>query len=173
MAEKLKYHTDTSIQSLYSVLGSSTFDRDWSLESSWIWHNKFSTPGFVSFFCAGPFKFCQIGWGPSVESRSQVRSEMFNWVQVRALAGPLKDIHIVVPKPLPCFLGCVLLVIELLEGEPSALCEVSQPWPVPQSLLPKNTHAAWCCHHHASPLEWYWAGYKRLPQDMTLRIEAK
>ena len=49
---------------------------------------------------------------------------MFDWVQVRALAGPLKDIHRVVPKPLLCFLGCVLRVVVLLEDEPSPQSEV-------------------------------------------------
>ena len=38
---------------------------------------------------------------------------------VWALAGPLKDIQRLVPKPLLRCLGCVLRVIVLLEGEPS------------------------------------------------------
>ena len=45
--------------------------------------------------------------------------EMFDWVQVQALAGTLKDIQRRVPKPLLHCLGCVLRVIVLLEGEPS------------------------------------------------------
>ena len=49
---------------------------------------------------------------------------MFNRVQVRALAGPLKDIQRLVPKPLLHCLGCVLRVIVLLEGEPSSQSEV-------------------------------------------------
>ena len=49
---------------------------------------------------------------------------MFDWVQARALAGPLKDIHRVVPKPLLHCLGCVLRVVVLLEGEPLAQSEV-------------------------------------------------
>ena len=49
---------------------------------------------------------------------------MFYWVQVRALAGPLKDIQRRVPKPLLHCLGCVLWVIVLLEGEPSPHPEV-------------------------------------------------
>ena len=44
---------------------------------------------------------------------------MFDRVQVRALAGPLKDIQRRVPKPVLRCLGCVLRVIVLLEGEPS------------------------------------------------------
>ena len=38
--------------------------------------------------------------------------------QVRALAGPLKDIQRRVPKPLLRCLGCLLTVVVLLEGEP-------------------------------------------------------
>ena len=48
---------------------------------------------------------------------------MFDWVQVQALAGPLKDIQRLVPKPLLRCLGCVLRVIVLLEGEPSPQSE--------------------------------------------------
>ena len=43
---------------------------------------------------------------------------MFDRVQVQALAGPLKDIQRLVPKPLLCCLGCVVRVVVLLEGEP-------------------------------------------------------
>ena len=42
---------------------------------------------------------------------------MFDWVQVRALAGPLKDIQRLVPKPPLHYLGCELRVVVLLEGE--------------------------------------------------------
>ena len=49
---------------------------------------------------------------------------MFDRVQVRALAGPLKDIQRIVPKPLLRCLGCVLMVVVLLEGEPSPWSEV-------------------------------------------------
>ena len=37
----------------------------------------------------------------------------------KSVAGQLKDIQILVPKPLLCCLGCVLRVVILLEGEPS------------------------------------------------------
>ena len=43
---------------------------------------------------------------------------MFDRVQVRALAGTLKDIQRLVPKPLLRCLGFVLRVVVLLEGEP-------------------------------------------------------
>ena len=49
---------------------------------------------------------------------------MLDQVQVRAQAGPLKDIHRLVPKPLRRCLGCVLMVVVLLEGEPSPQSEV-------------------------------------------------
>ena len=54
----------------------------------------------------------------------QVSPEMFDLVQVWALAGPLKDIQRLFPKPLPHCLGCVLRVIVLLESEPSPQFEV-------------------------------------------------
>jgi hypothetical protein len=49
---------------------------------------------------------------------------MFDLVQVRALAGQLKDIQRRVPKPLLRCFGCVLRVVVLLEGEPSPQFEV-------------------------------------------------
>ena len=49
---------------------------------------------------------------------------MFDRVQVRALAGPLKDIQRLVPKPLLRCVGYVLRVVVLLEGEPSPQSEV-------------------------------------------------
>ena len=49
---------------------------------------------------------------------------MFDWVQVLALAGPLKDIQRLAPKPLLHCLDCVLRVIVLLEGKPSPQSEV-------------------------------------------------
>ena len=49
---------------------------------------------------------------------------MLDWVQVQALAGPLKDTHRLDPKPLLCCLGCVLRVIVLLDGEPLPQSEV-------------------------------------------------
>ena len=49
---------------------------------------------------------------------------MFDQGQVRALAGPLKDIQRLIRKPFLRRLGCVLRVIVLLEGEPSPQSEV-------------------------------------------------
>ena len=49
---------------------------------------------------------------------------MFNQVQVRALAGPLKDIQRLVLNPLLRCLGCVLRVIVKLEDESSPQSEV-------------------------------------------------
>ncbi len=89
---KLKYQIYISIQTLYSVLSWSTFGSNYSLESFWVWHNKLCTPGlgdFLTFFFANPLKFSQVGWGPLVDSHFQVSPEVFDWVQVRALAGPL------------------------------------------------------------------------------------
>ena len=49
---------------------------------------------------------------------------MFDQAQVWALAGPLKDIQRLAPKPLLRCLGCALRVVVLLEGEPSPQSEV-------------------------------------------------
>ena len=59
-----------------------------------------------------------------LHSYFQVSPEMFDSVQVRALAGPLKDIQKLVPKPLLRCLGCVFKIVVLLEGEPSPLSVV-------------------------------------------------
>ena len=59
-----------------------------------------------------------------LHSYFHISPEMFDWVQVRALAGSLKDIQRVVPKTLLHCLGCVLRVVVLLEGEPSPQSEV-------------------------------------------------
>ena len=48
---------------------------------------------------------------------------MFDPVQVRALDGRLKDIQ-TCPEPILRCLGCVLRVVDLLEGEPSPQSEV-------------------------------------------------
>ena len=49
----------------------------------------------------------------------QVSPEMFDQVQVRALAGPFKAIQRLFLKLLLYCLGCVLRIGVLLEGEPS------------------------------------------------------
>jgi hypothetical protein len=70
----------TNIQTLYSVLCWSTFGSDYSLESSWVWRYKLGTPvfgEFLPFFSADPLKFCQIGWGASLQF-FQVSPEMFD-----------------------------------------------------------------------------------------------
>ena len=92
---------------------------DYSLNSSWVWRNKLGTPvfgEFLPFFSADPIKLYQNGCGALLHSYFQVSPEMFDRVQARALAGPLKDIQRLVPKPLLRCPGCVLRVVVLLEG---------------------------------------------------------
>ena len=79
------------------------------------------------FFSADPLKLCQVGWRVPLYSYFQVSPEIFVQVQVRPLAGPLKDIQRLVPKPLLRWLGCVLKVVLLLEGEPPGC--VRAIWP--------------------------------------------
>ena len=88
---------------------------DYSLESSWAWHYKIGTPvfgEFLPFFSADHLNLCQVGWGALLHSYFQVSPEI-DWVQVRALAGPLKDIQSLFPKPLLRCLGCVFRVVVL------------------------------------------------------------
>jgi hypothetical protein len=59
-----------------------------------------------------------------LHSYFKVFSEMFDRVKIQILAGPLKDIQRLVPKPLVHCLACVLIVLVLLEGEPSTQSEV-------------------------------------------------
>ena len=73
---------------------------------------------------ADPLKLCQVGWGGLLHSYFQLSPEMFDRVQVWALAGPLKDVHRLGLKPLLRCLGWVLRVVGLLEGEPSPQSEV-------------------------------------------------
>ena len=73
---------------------------------------------------------------------------MFDWVHVRALAGPLKDIKRVVPKLALRCLGCVLGVIALLGVEAlaqsdalSALDQVFIKDIAVLSLNPEQSHS--------------------------------
>ena len=75
-------------------------------------------------FFAYPLYLCQVGWGALLHIYFQVYPEMVDWVQLRALSGPLKGIQRLVLNPLLRCLGCVLRGIVLLEGEASPQSEV-------------------------------------------------
>jgi hypothetical protein len=74
------------------------------------WHNCILE--CLPFFSTDPLKLSQVGWGALLHSYFQVSPEMLDGVQVRALAGQLKDIQRLVLKPLLRCLGCVLRVVE-------------------------------------------------------------
>jgi hypothetical protein len=61
---------------------------------------------FLPFFSADPLKLCQVGWGALLHSYFQVSPEMLDRVQVRALAGPLKDIQRLVPS-----YSCIVIAV--------------------------------------------------------------
>ena len=63
----------------------------------------------------------RLDWERCCTAVFQVSPEMLDRVQVRALAGPLKDFQRLVPKPLQHCLGCMLRAIVLLEGETSEI----------------------------------------------------
>ena len=68
---------------------------------------------------------------------------MFDRVQIRVLAGTLKFIRRLVPKPLlPC-LGCVLRVVVLEEGEPSPQSEVLSAL---KQVFIKDLSVLWSVH---------------------------
>ena len=117
---KLKYHTDMSIQTLYSVLSWSTFSSHYSLDSSWVWCDRLCKPGFgeisAILLCRSSQAVRLNGSGQwTAIVRSLQRCEIA--FKSEALAGPLKDIYRVFPKPLLRCLGCVLRVIVLLESK--------------------------------------------------------
>ena len=196
--EKLKYPIVISIQTIYSVLSWSTFGSDYNLEPSWVWRNKLFTPGFgdvLPFFSADPLKFRHDGWRPSVDRHFEISPEMLDCLQARALAGPLKEIHRVVPKPLLHCLGCVLRVIVLLEGKPSAQSERRSwalwtrfslrislyfaPFSFPSSLDQSPSPCCWkkpSQHDAATTMLHCWNGIGQAMRDawfMKLWIEAK
>ena len=86
----------------------STVDRNYSLESSWVWRYKQGTPvcwEFLQIFSAYPLKVCQVGWGALLHHYFHVSPEMFDWVQVHFLA--LKETW--VPKSFSCIVLAVCL----------------------------------------------------------------
>ena len=146
----------------------STFGRDYSLECSWVCCDKFAHLDSAILLCRS--SQAPSGW------KGTVGEQPFSDIQVRALAGSLKDIHRVVTQPLlPC-LCCVLRDVVLLEGRLSAqsndktfIKDIScfAPFSFPSILTcfavpaAEKHPAAWCCHQHASLLVWYWAGDER------------
>ena len=73
---------------------------------------------------------------------------MFDQVQVQALAGLLKDIQRLVPKPLLHCFGCVLRVIVLLKGEPSPQ---SEDLSALDQIFIKDLSVLCCVHHSLDP----------------------
>ena len=177
--KKLKYHIYISIQTLYSVLCWNTFGSDYSHESSWAWHYKLGPPvfgEFLPFFSADPIMLCQVGWGESIQSNFSVSSEMFDRVQVRALAGPFKDIQSLVPKPLVRCLGCVQSEVlspleQIFIKDLSVLCSVDLSLDPEKSLSPCRWKTS--PQHDAATTMLHHRDGTRFPPDVTLGIQAK
>ena len=88
---------------------------------------KIGTPvfgEFLPFVSESPLTLCQVRWGALLHSYFHVSPEIFNRVQVWALAGLPKDIQGLVPNSLLGCLDCVFRVVVLLEGEPLHQSEV-------------------------------------------------
>ena len=96
------------------ILGRCTFGSDYSFKASWERSYELGTlvsGHFCPFLLAYPCKLHQVGWGALVHSHFQLFPQMFNWIQVWAQAGPLKDTHRL------CSLGCVPQVVVMLGGK--------------------------------------------------------
>ena len=121
-----------------------------------------------------------------MHSYFQVSPAMFDWVQVWALALPLKDIQRLVPKPLLRCLGCVVRVFALLEGEPSpqseftgkifikdlsVLCSVHLS--LNPDLSPSPFHRKTSPQHDAAMTMLHRRDGARFSPDVTLGIQAK
>ena len=104
--------------------------------------------------------------GASLNSYFQVSPEMFNRVQVRALAGPLKDIQRLVLKPFLRCLRCVLRVVVLLEGESSPQSEVLNA--LEQVFIKDLSTSA---QHDAATAMVHHSDGARFPPDVTLGIQ--
>ena len=114
-----------SVHILSLILGCCTFGSDYSFKASWERNYELGTlvsGHFCPFLLAYPCKLRQVGWGASMHSHFQLFPQMFNWIQVWALAGPLKDAQ-TFSEATPLF-SCVLRVVVLLEGKPSPQSEV-------------------------------------------------
>ena len=149
-----------SIQPPECILCRSAFGSDYSFESSWVCLYQLCTSvfgEFLTFFLADLLKLCQVGWGVSVNSNLQVFLQILNGFQVWALAGPLKDFHILLLKPFQCCFGFVLGVIVLLECKCSpqskVFCTLKQ-------VLLKDLPKFGCIHcflyHYKSPSLCHW-----------------
>ena len=100
---------------------------------------------------------------------------MLNWVQVRTLTGPLKNINFIIIQPLQCgFCFCASdhwpaeMWISYAVSDSwlrqagfhqKLSCALDHPlfllsWQACQSLLIKSIPITWCCHHHASQKGW-------------------
>ncbi len=166
----------------------------------WVWRYKLCTPGlgdFLPFFFANPLKLGQVGRGPLVDSHFQFSPEMFDRVQVRALAGLWLG-HSRTFTELSLSHSCVILAVCFIV---CGHCHVGrwtlgpvwgpercgtgfhwgyictllhsafpQPWPVSQSLLLKNTPTAWGCYQHTLLLGWYSAGDLHVLQTWCLEL---
>jgi len=110
-----------SIQTLCSVFSRSTLLIQYSHESFWDRCNKLFTSGFgyPLPFLSSSVRLDGKHWWTAI-FRSLQRCSV--WVYVRA--GPFKNSHGVVVKPLLCYFSGVLGAIVFLEGEPSAQSEI-------------------------------------------------
>ena len=144
-----KCYNYISVQSLYSVLCWSTFGSDYSLESSWVWRYKLGTPEFgefLPFFSVDPLKLCQV-----LHSYFQVFLEMFHRVQVRALAGPLKDILPFNNYGGHCVLGDLWCCRQFFRPVPQ-ICASTQSCLRALGTIPSTSWLGFCSLNHVKSI---------------------
>lgn len=73
-----------------------------------------------------PPRLFWVGWGLLLGSSFLVCPGMFNWVQLRDLAGPLTDIQSVGHEPLLCWLGWKCVLSHCLIGRSEVLNTLGQ-----------------------------------------------
>ncbi len=130
----------------------------------------------ILLLTSSPLKLCHVGWG---QMHFQVSPEIFYWVPAQDGAGPLKDIHRVIYKPLLLCVGCCACPVGRWTACPSEIPNALDwvfikanlnifvhwafllLWQVPQSLPLKNSPTAWGCYQHTLLLGWYSAGDKQ------------
>ena len=127
----MKYNISISIETFYSVLWAPQYSvHFWQRLQPQVFLGMTLQAWHSCIWGVSPILLCRSsqalsGWMGRVTAHLfSVLSRDVDRVQVRALAGPLKDIQRLVPQPLLHCLGCVLRVVVLLEGEPSPQYEV-------------------------------------------------
>ncbi len=87
-------------------------------QSFWIWvyqHGTSWLSNICLLFFAKTLQICQIAMASPVYSPLQIIPQIFNRIQVWALAGPFQNFSLFLVKPFFCWFGCMLWVVVVLK----------------------------------------------------------